>query len=311
MTSSFDIKTINAESKLSEVLRGNLNLLFVLNQFCIPLGFGEKTIKEVCVKHALNLEEFLTLLCFHSNPDEPDWDRLNNLSAACILNYLKKTHQYFLDYRLPNIGNQIGSALTDQITREPILTYFEEYKKEVRQHMNYENEVFFPYVETLMQHHNAPDFSVSDYEAKHDNIEEKLDDLINLLLKYLPTQGDSYQLRDVLEMLQQCNNELNLHRFLEDEVLVPKIRKMEKTPEKTSNKLEKETEELSDREKDIVCEVAKGLSNKEIADTLFLSIHTVITHRRNISRKLSIHSAAGLTVYAILNKLVDIEELRH
>lgn len=67
---------------------------------------------------------------------------------------------------------------------------------------------------------------------------------------------------------------------------------------------------LSQREKEIVTLVVKGLTNKEIATRLFLSIHTVITHRRNISRKLEIHSATGLTIYAIVNKLVDINEIR-
>lgn len=66
---------------------------------------------------------------------------------------------------------------------------------------------------------------------------------------------------------------------------------------------------LSEREKDIVCCVAKGMSNKEIADKLFLSVHTVATHRRNISSKLKIHSAAGLAIYAISNKLVNIEDI--
>jgi len=69
-------------------------------------------------------------------------------------------------------------------------------------------------------------------------------------------------------------------------------------------------EPLSDREIEIVTCVAKGLTNKEIADTLCLSIHTVITHRRNISRKLQIHSTAGLTIYAISNKLVDINDVK-
>ena len=66
---------------------------------------------------------------------------------------------------------------------------------------------------------------------------------------------------------------------------------------------------LSQREKEIVCGVVRGLTNKEIAEQLFLSVHTVITHRRNISKKLDIHSPAGLTIYAIVNKLVDIKEV--
>ena len=65
---------------------------------------------------------------------------------------------------------------------------------------------------------------------------------------------------------------------------------------------------LSQREKEIVICVVKGMTNKEIAEKLFLSIHTVITHRRNISKKLQIHSAAGLTIYAIVNKLVTLND---
>jgi len=67
---------------------------------------------------------------------------------------------------------------------------------------------------------------------------------------------------------------------------------------------------LSQREKEIVVCVVKGMTNKEMADKLFLSIHTVITHRRNISRKLQIHSAAGLTIYAIVNKLVTLNDVK-
>lgn len=67
---------------------------------------------------------------------------------------------------------------------------------------------------------------------------------------------------------------------------------------------------LSQREKEIVVGVVRGLTNKEIADELFLSVHTVITHRRNISRKLQIHSAAGLTIYAIANKLIELKDLK-
>lgn len=67
---------------------------------------------------------------------------------------------------------------------------------------------------------------------------------------------------------------------------------------------------LSQREKEIVICVVKGMTNKEIAENLFLSIHTVITHRRNISKKLQIHSAAGLTIYAIVNKLVELSDVK-
>ena len=69
-------------------------------------------------------------------------------------------------------------------------------------------------------------------------------------------------------------------------------------------------EQLSDREKDVIVALVQGMTNKEIADHLFISINTVITHRRNIARKLQIHSPAGLTIYAIVNNLVDISTVK-
>lgn len=71
-----------------------------------------------------------------------------------------------------------------------------------------------------------------------------------------------------------------------------------------------EAGELSARERDILVSVAKGKTNKEIADRYNISIYTVISHRRNISRKLGINSIPGLTVYAIMNKLIDISDIQ-
>lgn len=73
---------------------------------------------------------------------------------------------------------------------------------------------------------------------------------------------------------------------------------------------EEPTEQLSTREKEIIVCVVKGMTNKQVADQLCLSIHTVITHRRNIAAKLQIHSSAGLTIYAIVNKLVELNEIK-
>ena len=310
INSVFDTKAITPDTKMVDLLRNNLNLLFVLNQFSIPLGFGEKTIQEVCVINKVDTQSLITLIQFHDNPDIQDIQRMNTLSPNIILNYLKKSHNYFIDYRLPEIRQQFATSLNEGSTRKTILSYFEDYEKEVRDHMGYEDKVFFPYIENLLDGKEQKDYSVKLFKARHNNIEEKLDDLINLIIKYLPTSGYTLRLIDVLEDLRVCNRDLYLHSFLEDKILIPKIKRLEKNIPNEEIKVTKKTENLSNREKDIVRSVAKGLSNKEIADRHFLSIHTVITHRRNISRKLGIHSSAGLTVYAILNKLVDIEDLR-
>jgi DNA-binding NarL/FixJ family response regulator len=91
------------------------------------------------------------------------------------------------------------------------------------------------------------------------------------------------------------------------DLLKDKLDKLFTTP--ADDNLE-ETSNLSQREKEIVVCVVKGLTNKEIANDLFLSAHTVISHRRNIAKKLEIHSTAGLTIYAIVNKLVELEEIK-
>ncbi|MBO5831406.1 MAG: response regulator transcription factor [Alistipes sp.] len=70
-----------------------------------------------------------------------------------------------------------------------------------------------------------------------------------------------------------------------------------------------DSHELSERERDVLVLVAKGYTNKEIATELFISPHTVISHRKNIVHKTGIRSVAGLTVYAVLNKLIDSEQL--
>ncbi len=76
----------------------------------------------------------------------------------------------------------------------------------------------------------------------------------------------------------------------------------------TKNVKSEVPEEISKREIDILKNIALGYSNKEIADKLFISTHTVVTHRKNITRKLGIKTVPGLTIYAILNKIIDIND---
>jgi DNA-binding CsgD family transcriptional regulator len=83
------------------------------------------------------------------------------------------------------------------------------------------------------------------------------------------------------------------------------VRKLRDSLASRQDNPETEDYDLSAREKEILVCVAKGMLNKEIADHCNLSIHTVITHRKNITRKTGIKTVAGLTVYALLNNLID------
>lgn len=108
--------------------------------------------------------------------------------------------------------------------------------------------------------------------------------------------------------------------MVEDHIFVPAIRRLEQLTKQNDvarnisdmvfkNGMNSD-EALSDREKDVIISLVQGMSNKEIADHLCISVNTVITHRRNIARKLQIHSPAGLTIYAIVNNLVDISAVK-
>ncbi len=122
-------------------------------------------------------------------------------------------------------------------------------------------------------------------------------------LKIIALTSSSYS--DTL--LKKYDQEISIHDTVEQ--IGEKIEKLY-TDAEIKEEATEENELLSTREKEILVLVVKGMTNKEIAQKLFLSAHTIITHRRNIVRKLEIHSTAGLTVYAIVNKLVELDEIK-
>ena len=109
------------------------------------------------------------------------------------------------------------------------------------------------------------------------------------------------------QTLEVYDERLSLYDSAEE--IARKLQRLTQKPDAEGAEGEEGQQLLSQREKEIIGCVVRGLTNKEIADKLFISIHTVITHRRNISRKLQIHSVAGLTIYAIVNKLVELNEI--
>lgn len=102
----------------------------------------------------------------------------------------------------------------------------------------------------------------------------------------------------------QCKNSIKIY---DDESIIYNSLKHLFT--NSENKDKNESSGLSKRENDVVKCIALGMTNKEIAGNLYISTHTVIAHRKNITRKLGIKTVSGLTVYAILNKLVELNEI--
>ena len=142
------------------------------------------------------------------------------------------------------------------------------------------------------------------FRRHHDQVDAKLGELKNIIIKYYPS-GSTNELNGVLFDIFTCEQELASHNAVEDEILVPAVERLAAEGVEPPK-----SEALSAREREIVVCVVKGMTNKQIADALCISAHTVITHRRNIASKLQIHSAAGLTIYAIVNKLVELSEIK-
>ena len=314
-----DSMSYKLTDKMRDLVKDNSALILVMGRFCISLGFGDKSVREVCRMHHVNENTFLEVVNFVSSKDY----NYESVSLPSLIGYLKQAHEYYLDFNLPNIRRKLIEAIdcsgTDELAML-ILKFYDEYVTEVRKHMEYENDVVFSYVEQLSQGFLNRNFTISNFAGKHTPIGYKLKELKDIIIRYYP-EKNNYQLNQVLLEIILSEQDLTSHCMIEDKLFVPAVKLIEQqlkksgqiqyTDETDSENIEKDKlEVLSDREKDIIICVAKGMNNKEIADYLFLSVHTVTTHRRNISNKLQIHTTAGLIIYAIANKLINIEEIQ-
>ena len=229
----------------------------------------------------------------------------DDIDIPTLQRYLSNAHSYFLEFRLPRLRRALIEALipADPTTKIPglILRCYDEFVEEIRTHIAHENEGLF-----------------DEHEHDDQRITDKLTEIKNLIIKYYPgahlqstiTNPQSpitYLLISVMSDLWHTEQDFADHCAIEDDIFRPAL--TQEKPHTHRRYLLHETEELSEREQDVLVQVVQGLSNKEIADVLCISIHTVISHRKNIARKLNIHSTAGLTIYAIVNKLVDINTL--
>ena len=314
--------------KMSDIICDNYSLLQVMSRFGLPLGFGDYSVEEVCKNSHVDCPTFLAVANFinkgHSRSSLPQTE----ISVESLMVYLKNAHHYFLDFQLPTIRRKLLEAIdcsTDNEITFLILKFFDVYVQEVRNHMSYEDQYVFTYVDNLLKGQKDENYNIHMFVSHHDHVDEKLTELKNSIIKYYPVSKKAYMMNAVLFDIFNCEKDLVSHNAVEDHLFVPAVLQLEEEVMKnqdhhnTSNKVEETTDkeenkipqdDLSQREKEIICCVVKGMSNKEIAENLFISVHTVITHRRNIARKLQIHSPTLLTVYAIVNKLVDISEVK-
>ena len=311
-----------ADDKMISLIRDNYDLLQMLGSFGISLGFGDKTVKEICENNNVDTYTFLAVVNFTIN-GYGDFGADDKLSVPTLLRYLEACHAYFLDFQLPYIRRELQESLDERESlAKLILRFYDEYAHEIRRHMNYEQKTLFPYVESLIEGQPINNYNVDTFSKHHSATDNKLRELKLLIIKYLPLDGlHNNQLTATLHDIYENEAWLRQHAMVEDDIFVPAIRRLEqlnKQSDVTRNISDmvfkagtgQDPDALSDREKDVIISLVQGMSNKEIADHLFISVNTVITHRRNIARKLQIHSPAGLTIYAIVNGLVDISSVK-
>lgn len=280
-------------------------VLQVMSRFGIALGFGDRTISEVCADAGVDAATFLAVVNLLMN--QADAATLSGeVSVRALTDYLRNSHAYFLNFRLPVIRRKLIEAVDCSLSDVSfaILRYFDEYVAEVVRHMNYEDKTVFPYVESLLSGERSGSYSIDVFRRHHDQVEARLRELKNIIIKYYPS-GSTNELNGVLFDIFTCEQELATHNAVENEIFIPAVERLASDGTQAAPR-----ETLSAREKEIIVCVVKGLTNKQIADALCISTHTVITHRRNIAAKLQIHSAAGLTIYAIVNKLVELGEIK-
>lgn len=310
-----------ADDRLRDIIDDNNNILLVMSRFAIPMGFGDNKVGQICRENDVDTATFLAvanLISGHTLTEQ----EVESVALPSLMRYLRQAHSYFLDFILPTIRRKLIEAINYVEMSDVaflILKFYDDYVVEVRRHMEHENNVIFPYIDRLIQGQLDPKMSMAHFAVSHESMVEKLNELKDIVIRHY-RQESNHMLTYVLYDIINCENDLMSHCEVEDTLLAPatirledavKAHRYNAVPEEhRQTPVAEKIEALSDREKDVVRCVARGMANKEIADALCLSVHTVTTYRRNIASKLQIHSPAGLTIFAIINRLIDIKDIK-
>ena len=218
------------KTKMAELVISNPKLMLTLSRFGIELGFGDHNVKEVCEKANVNSTFFLLICNLYSNPDFiPTSDDIDSVDVKTILSYLSVSHRYYVEERIPHIEHHLNRIIEACPERfgNTLQRFFKEYKREVANHFRYEEETVFPYINSLCNNPVEKKFSIHEFESNHSNIEDKLDDLMNILIKYLPADIFPKERIEISLDIMDLSSDLNCHTLVEERVLVPFVESLE------------------------------------------------------------------------------------
>lgn len=230
MTTEIKRIVFSETMKLADLVDVNFKLLNVLSRLGISLGFGENTIKEVCERQGINLNSFL-LICNMYTYDSyiPSSDLLSGADPLTIVNYLHNSHAFYLNREFTSLKNNLSAMVEpcDEMQKKVVEKFFSDYRTQVERHFEYEEAVVFPYVKSLIDGSSQESYSIEQFEENHSNIDETLNDLKNIVMKYLPETCDTVLRNEVLYKIYRLEEDLLKHTLIEDRVLIPLVNKLE------------------------------------------------------------------------------------
>ncbi|WP_321426469.1 hemerythrin domain-containing protein [uncultured Bacteroides sp.] len=216
--------------KMSDLICEDYTLLQVMSRFGLSLGFGDKTVKEVCLLNQVDYRTFLAVVNFIDEGYLRMDSGFDGLSISSLINYLQQAHSYFLGFNFPTIRRKLIDAIdySENDVSFLILKFYDEYVNEVRKHMEYEDKVVFKYVDSLLRGEQPANYSISVFSKKHNQVETKLTELKNIIIKYYPAKSNNNMLNAALFDIFSCEKDLESHNRVEDYLFVPEILKLEK-----------------------------------------------------------------------------------
>lgn len=221
-------RAIVQQDTMVGLVNEDFNILPVLSRFSIPLGFGAKTIGEVCDDAGIDTSTFLLVVNYILSGQLPEYNKTID-TAVGIVDFLHNSHDYFMGYKFPHIRSNLISALDESHSdiNPAIIHFFDEYVDLSKKHFEYEETYVWPYIRNLKNGKRSECYNIGIFHRNHEETGEKLSDLKNIILRYYTTSMPN-KMYDALVDIYNCEEDLNSHRDIENKILIPMIADIEK-----------------------------------------------------------------------------------
>lgn len=219
--------------KPADLIEANPALLLMMQHFGIDFRVNELTVSQLCEKHGISENLFIRIADLYNGFEAKENERFPKKDLIRVIDFLKNSHDYYRSDKYPQISSYIHQLQQNHPEKEMELLehFFYEYFQEVIEHLDYEDNVAFPYFIELLNNEttdNPREYSAKEYSDHHTDIELKLTDLKNLLLKHIRIDGDLSLRRKLLFALFELEFDLYIHSLIEDSILIPSAYAIEK-----------------------------------------------------------------------------------